>query len=301
MPSLRVVTWNAGGEDNLRAQALDQIILDINGAVAGNAGDPHVQLVALQEMHQIATGAVFQHIQNGAGVAGDTFEHFAAPAHIGERIPGQGLNNAKGYVMAHRNGGNGPTLVPRAGLPGTLRHIDVRPRTGVGDLGVINGINNHVPPANSGLVRASVSDGVRYPVLREFSLVTMGNNHRVKVITWHAPLKGDLQITWGKNWKQGSKQFMQLLERSTWWNANITHPPLAQGDVAILLGDLNASSGELGQPGILTDWEAASNNLCHILAFSPDGHGGNAALVNDGGNYPPGFPPHDVVTARITW
>ena len=72
---------------------------------------------------------------------------------------------------------------------------------------------------------------------------------------------------------------------------------LTANDVIVIAGDLNITGADIANPTIFPNFVGASNNLSHILGFSPSA---NLAVVQLMHTVTP-FPPHAIVSAEVQW
>lgn len=272
MPALRVVTWNSFGEGGHRAADLTTVVNAINASFPTG---PPVSLVATQEAEQLAAGNLYLLLQGGAA----PFAGFHVPAaHCTEELAGQALGLVRGY-----NVGWNPAALTAA-TP--LALIDFAT-----DPGVLTYLNGLGPPA----FWQPVLRQARFPAFMRFTL----GAHRVTLITWHLSRRLAATEFIQPAWSVGYKPSIALLQHSNWWTTHITG--MVAGDVAILMGDLNAYGYEVGQAGVLPGWRGVTTNLSHILVHRPHG---NPLRVDQRVAYiPPNHTPgqHDILSARITW
>ncbi len=303
MPYLRVVNWNPGGEGGGRDAALDHTVGQINAATAmlGAPQNVAVQAIAIQEANQGANGAITQMFANQIGVVGATFEHFTC-YNISEHHAVQNgkVGHSRGYIVALRTGGASP-VVPVAPAPamigansgaGPLYRIDLLNDAGAN--GAVNGY--HHPRTHAALTNALRN--TRWPV---FTCFTVGGV-RVVFVTVHLDLRANWlgAVVLPNPWMQGLKECIGIMfQNSTWYASAMGWIGGGGGGGAMVIsGDLNATAGEIGQPGILPAFDGTNDNLTHILADSPAMGGAN---VHDDWAQIQNFPPHHILTSGVQW
>ncbi len=273
MPTVRVVTWNSNGEVGLRAADLTVVVNAINASFPAG---PAVSLVATQEANQPIGGNLYTLLQGGAA---PFLTFHTPPQHCTEALAGQTLTMVKGYNV----GWDTAVLTPMT----ALSLIDFAT-----DPGVLTYL--HALGLNA-FARQQVLRQTRFPAFMTFMI----GGHTVKLISWHLSLRLAAPEFLPPSWAMGYKPSLALLQQSNWWTTHITG--LAAGDVAILVGDLNAYDYELGQAGILPGWRGMSTNLSHILAYRP--HGNPLRVSQSTTDRPMNWTPgqHNILSARITW
>jgi hypothetical protein len=291
MPDLRIITWNSGGEADGRGAALTAFANAINAlfynpAVAGSVP---VQIVTTQEAYVGGGGAI------AVALAAAPFNNFINPhGHVREHLaPGAGqpfrVGVSKAYRLAWMN--TDPTaalnLGPAAAAP-VLVNLD--PAVDAGVAAWIAGFG--MPAAQANAVSRAAAN-MRWPVYQ--ALTYAGNN--VHLFTWHV----ELRANWlGANFlgpivNQGLPEAFMFFQNSTFYTALIAG--LGANDLVIIAGDLNATAAEMTNPNFFPNFVGITDNLTHILAFSPNGV---MNLVEHQAQVTP-YPPHCIVTARINW
>lgn len=292
MPSVRVVSWNSGGEDNGRGA---QLIQDVT---AINATAPQVELVAIQEAQvdinpPKGPGEIYEALGNSVN---GPFAAWNTPDLVRELSPlqTQGGSNNKAYLI----GWNPARLTSAA--PAAL--ISLAPAPGPPPNGVEACIQGLAP--GNRFVREElrvIARNIRAPVRKHFTLTIGAVTHNIFFYTWHVPLK--------QNWRGaemrglnafGAKApglYVAFLFFQSSKAFTDDYNNLAATDVLIIAGDLNIYAADLGLTTIFPKFEAISDNLSHILAYSKSG----ALLVTQDVGYVTPFPPHVILSAEVQW
>jgi hypothetical protein len=285
MPNLRVVTWNSGGGAGGRGAALSA------GVTAFNATAPAVALVANQEARVTPGGTVYPVLTSGAA----PFVGFVNPPdHPRELGPGQPY--AVGVNRSYLVSWNAGTLA----VPGAVAaaRISLRPI-----IAPANGVETYITglglgPAPRAALRLAATN-IRPPVRKVF---TMGGGN-VFFYTWHAELQANwLGATWatvglGANPFAGPGMYpaFQFFQNCDTFTNDMG--ALTAADVIVIAGDLNVTAADVGHGTMFPLFAAVSNNLSHILAYSPSA---NLAVVQGMHTVTP-FPPHAIVSAEVQW
>jgi hypothetical protein len=340
MPYLRVATWNANGEKDQRPGRLQEVIVEINRLTSGQS--PQVQVIAIQEATQGGDGEINKLLDNHAGLraAADTADAAAATAAAAAAAPGalpgaqahaQALAQARdqaqtaatnatfsnfthnsisehditqtyrvghsnGYIVAQRTRGASPVtcVQPPANLiyggNGPLYRID---------FGQDAGIQN---ACQGSTTLRQLSDNCRWPVFRCFTVIDGGATANVVFITVHLEQKKHwlgIANNDAKPWRHGLRQCLLLLGSSAWLANARTW--VANNGLIVIAGDLNAYESEIGT--VLRDFKGRTNNLSHILAWSPSRVRWSNDFDFESGDDANGRPlsPHGILTAALQW
>ncbi|WP_124543313.1 hypothetical protein [Piscinibacter terrae] len=293
MPSLRIATWNSGGEAGGRGAQLLGAVNFANGTA------PPVKLVAIQEakVSLVPAGSIRAQLTSGAG----PFVNFVVPPDHPRELnpPTQPLavGKNKSYLIGWDPVGPGPVSAAAAA------RISLVPNAGPPANGVetyINGLPIGVPSKNALRLAAR---NIRAPVRKPFTLAAGGVACNIFFYTWHAELQANwLGATWATvgllaNPFNGPGMFpaFQFFQNSNQFMADMA--ALTVNDVIIIAGDLNITGADLGHPAIFPNFVATSNNLSHVLAFSPSG----ALAIAQGWHHVTPYPPHSIITAEVQW
>ncbi|HEU4455426.1 MAG TPA: hypothetical protein VFR81_20355 [Longimicrobium sp.] len=291
MPNLRVITWNSGGEADGRGATLTAFANAVNAAYYNPAvaGSVPVQVVVTQESSVGGGGSI------AAALAIAPFNQFAT-GHYREHVPpGAGQPHRVGMSKAYRLGWMNahPTvalnLVPAGGAP--AHHlINLDPAHDAGVAAWINGLP--LSPGIRTMVRDAAAN-MRWPVYQAFAYAGTS----VHVITWHV----ELRANWlganvhGPMVAQGLPEAFLFLQNSTFYLNLIA--TLGANDLIVIAGDLNATGAEMGNALFFNAYAGVFDNLTHILAFSPNGA---MNFLEHQAHVTP-YPPHCIVTARVSW
>lgn len=295
MPSLRMVTWNSGGEADGRGA---QLALSVN-AINGTA--PAVKLVAIQEARVgiVPPGSIYAQLTGGAA----PFAGFVNPPdHPRELNPAAqplavGVNRS--YLIGWDPTGGGPVSAGAAAL------ISLAPAPGNGVEGYINGLAISAAAKNN---LRQAARNIRAPV-RKVMTITIGVVvHTIYFYTWHA----ELQANWlAANWATlgmlanpfagpGMYPAFEFFQNSNQYTADLA--ALTPNDVLIVAGDFNITAADVNNNAALfPNFVGASSNLSHILAFSPNAMGANQAVLAQQAHYVTPYPPHAILTAEVQW
>lgn len=301
MPSIRVVTWNSGGEADGRGAALSAATTTVN------ATPPAADLVAIQEAQVgIAPPGSIYTVLNAAAAPFANFN--APPDHPRELHPptqpfGVGLN--KSYLVSWRAG---TALAPWLASPAAAARIPLNAVVGP----PANGVETYIQglagpgglgPAGVAALRQAAAN-IRPPVRKVFTLPAGAAGAPVVFFyTWHA----ELQANWlGVSWATvglaanpfagpGMYPAFRFFQASDTFAGDLA--ALTANDVLVIAGDLNITAGDLGHPTIFPNFVGASNNLSHILAFSPSAN----LAVAQGMHFVTPYPPHAIVSAEVQW
>ncbi len=285
MVDLRVMTWNSGGEADGRGATLVNSVQQTNL----HFGGVPVQLVTIQEAN-VGGGSIQAALGNGPPF--NTFvqpqgfcrEHLLPPAQP-YRV---GLSKAYRVSWLVNDPLMGNNLGPGAAGPG-LVNLDPMVDAGVNAY-IIN--LNLVGHPNAAVRQAA--GNMRWPV---YQMLTY-QGRVVHFFTWHAPLRN--------NWLgadilpvalQGPALpiAFEFLQNSTFYTQIIAN--LNLNDAVVIAGDLNLSFNDIQNPLFFPNYTGVTENLTHILSFSPNG---NTAVNQNLAHVTP-FPPHTILTARIQW
>ncbi|MCB1053693.1 MAG: hypothetical protein KDC71_24025 [Acidobacteria bacterium] len=285
MVDLRVLTWNSGGEADGRGATLANDVIGTNN----HWGGVPVQLVTIQEAN-VGGGSIAAALANGPPF--NTFiqpqgfcrEHLPAPAQPYRVMP------SKAYRVSWLNtdpvaGNNIPTV------PAVPALVNLDPANDAGVNAYI--INLNLGPLPDASVRQAAGN-MRWPV---YQLLNRAGR-AVHFFTWHAPLRA--------NWLgadvlgiplqgPGLSIAFTLFQNSTFYT-NIMNN-LALNDLVVIAGDLNITGPDLANPVFFPNYIGVSENLTHILAYSPN----NNMVANQNLAAVTPFPPHTILTARIQW
>lgn len=294
MPSLRVVTWNSGGEAGGRGATLAADVTTFNATA------PAVDLVATQEakVGMVPPGSIYA-VLNAAAAP---FVGFSAPPnHPRERNPatqpyGVGVNRS--YLVSWKAMTGGGAWLNSLGAAAL---VPLRPV-----LAPANGVETYIAnlglgPAPRAALRLAAAN-IRPPVRKRFTFPGAGGGN-VFFYTWHAELQANwLNATWatvglGANPFTGpgmypAFQFFQACDTFTADMAAVT-----VNDILVIAGDLNIHAGDLAQGAMFPLFQGVSNNLSHILAYSLSG---NLQVVQAMHTVTP-YPPHAIVSAEVQW
>lgn len=298
MPSFRLATWNSGGEAGGRGA---QLAAAVN---ATNLTPPLVRLVLNQEAKVAVApvGSIRAQLTGGAA----PFANFVVPPdHPRELGPGQpfavGVNRA--YTVAWDPVGAGALVsagpaarIALAPVPAPAANAIETYITGLG-----------LGPAAANQLRQAARN-IRAPVRKVFTLTTPGAPpvvHTIYVYTWHAELQANwLGATWatvglGANPFVGPGMYpaFQFFQRAAQYQADLA--AVTANDVIVIAGDLNITGADLNNNAatIFPNYVATSNNLSHVLAYSPSG----ALNIAQAWHFVTPYPPHSIITAEVQW
>ncbi|HSI50490.1 MAG TPA: hypothetical protein VLA61_19665 [Ideonella sp.] len=296
MPSLRLATWNSGGEAAGRGAQLAAAVNMTNGT------PPAVELVAIQEakVALVPQGTIRAQLTSGAA----PFATFAVPPdHVRELGPGQpfavGVNRA--YLVAWDAAGPG-ALAPAA----AAARISLAPVA----MPAANGVETYIAalPISGGQKNnlRQAARNIRAPVRKQFTL-TAGMPpvaHTVYFYTWHADLQANwLNATWATvglvaNPFTGPGMYpaFEFFQNSDQFQADLA--ATGPNDVIVIAGDFNITGADLNNnPALFPNFAGASHNLSHVLAYSPSMALGLAQTWNVVTPYPP----HCIITVEVQW
>lgn len=293
MPDLRIITWNSGGEADGRGAALAAFANAVNAAHFNPAvaGSVPVQIVVTQEANVGGGGSI------AATLGAAPFNHFINPhGRVREHVPpGAGqpyrVGVSKSYRLAWMNTHATAALniAPGAGAAApALVNLDPAVDVGVANWIAAQGLN---APGAANVSQAAAN--MRWPV---HQALTYGGN-TIHLFTWHV----ELRANWlGANFlgpvvNIGLPEAFMFLQHSTYWTAMMAG--LGGNDLVVVAGDLNATAGEMGNALFFNQFVGITDNLTHILAYSPNGA---MNLVEHQAQVTP-YQPHCIVTARINW
>lgn len=295
MPSVRVVSWNSGGEAGGRGATLALTVTAINGT------PPPVDLVAIQEarVNIVPPGSIYATLSGGA----PPFAGFSVPPdHPRELGPGQpfavGVNRS--YLVSWQPG---TLMAPHLVSGGPAARVNLAPVL----MPMPNGVETYIAGLGLGLgptaALRQAAANIRPPVRKTFTLTVGGIAHNVIFYTWHAELQANwLAATWatvglGGNPFAGPGMYpaFQFFQACDTYTADLAG--LTANDILIIAGDLNITAADVGNPTIFPAFIGASSNLSHILVHSPSG----ALALAQTANYGTPFPPHAILTAEAQW
>ncbi|MGH8447265.1 MAG: hypothetical protein ACREVL_18515 [Solimonas sp.] len=300
MPSVRIVSWNSGGE---AAGRQNQLVTAVNFF---NATAPPVDLVTIQEA-AVRPGGVIR-ARLGGGVV--PFNNFAPPDHVREQTAAQTFQVArsKAYLIAWAQAGPGALVPGPAAQLVSLAPVQVPAPNGVAQY--IAGLSMNgmplSPRINANLLEAA--GNIRAPVRKTFTVTVAGVLHTLYFYTWH----GNLQSQWGNATylqlgltqnpftvgSEGMYPAFMFLQQCNRYQADLAAVNANQSDVLIVAGDLNISVPDVTRSAALVfpGFDGASDNLSHILAFSKSP---NLVIAQDDNfGAPPG---HNILTAEVQW
>lgn len=290
MPTLRVMTWNSGGESG-RGQHLADAATECDQHF-GNLGETGVQLVVIQEASR-GEGDVNKALQNLPPFA---HRFVAKPLQLPECEPGQQYRVAHNaaYLLSWLEAA--PTGLTATGP--ALAHVNLASDPNV--FAYIQGHQNR--DVKAGLMTAA--SGMRWPVYKTFR--PPGAPGTIHLISWHAPLKQQFRAAnqiHPAEFSDGSPALPEafvLLQESQFFQQ--LRQRLTAADVIVIAGDLNVRTGALALPWMFPGFSGYNRNLSSILAFSPS----SAFAVGQGWDYvgannQPDFRPHTIVTAQVVW
>lgn len=287
MPDLRVLTWNSSGEADGRGTELVNRTNDINLAY------PHpavpVQLVAIQEAAGGAGGSIATALAGTAPFNPQFVQpHYLVPEHITNAQPGR-VGHSANYRLAHM--ANHPTGALNLTLVAGPALVNLDPAADTGVDAYITGrrFNRLV---DQDVRRAAAN--MRFPVYQRFNYA----GGTVHFFTWHV----EHRRHWGgATFLNTNFQGPALVESLFLFQRSQFYTNLVNGltvnDVIIIAGDLNISGRDVQRRGIFDNYEGATNNLDHVLAYSPSAN----LRVHDGVHYTTNYPPHNIVSARVHW
>lgn len=294
MPDIRIITWNSSGEADGRGATLTASATAINGAFFNPAvaGSVPVQIVTTQEANA-GGGSISAALAAGGG----PFANFINPhGFIREHVPpgaGQPLRVgvSKAYRLAWMN--THPTAALNIGPAAAVAApalVNLDPAVDAGVNAWIAGLG--LSPAIA-LAVTQAAANMRWPVHQ--ALTYAGVN--VHLITWHVELRANWlgANIYGPIVNQGLPEAFMFFQNSTFYAAMMAG--LGANDLVIIAGDLNATAAEINNPLFFNNFVGITDNLTHILAYSPNGL---MNLVEHQAQVTP-FPPHCLVTARIHW
>lgn len=295
MPSLRVVTWNPGGEAGGRGASLAA------GVTAFNATPPAVDLVAVQEakVGMVPPGSIYAVLTAGAAPFAGFINPPDHPRELNPPAQPYAVGKNKSYLVSWQPGtAPAPWLVSAGPAARIALNAVVAPANGVENYITGLGVGG---PARAALRLAAAN--IRAPVRKVFTFPGGGGVHNVFFYTWHADLQSQhLAASWmtvglAANPFAGpgmypAFRFFQACNTFTGDLAGLT-----ANDVIVVAGDFNITAADLGNPTMFANFHGVSNNLSHIVAFSPSV---NIAVVQAMHTVTP-FPPHAIVSAEVQW
>lgn len=284
MPDLRVVTWNSTGEADGRGAELVAATQQIN---TDYATDVPVQLIAIQEAN--ATGGSIQTALTNSAPFNTQFvqPHTLIREHDMAAQTGRvGVSKAYrlSHMATHATVANNLTSVAGPHL------VDLRPTS---DAGVNTYINSKSFSPRKEVDVREAAKNMRFPVYQRF---TYGGGS-VHFFTWHVEQRAHwLGATFLTASFEGPAliEAFAFLQQSTFYT-NVKNS-LTGNDVLIIAGDLNISERDV--QGVFSNFVGYSQNLDHILAYSPSMN----LDVDQGEDYDESdYGPHNLLTARVRW
>lgn len=297
MPSLRVLTWNSTGESKGQGA-------DVLAAVAesNKSFSLPVQIVAIQEA-DINGGTIADVLAKKPPFSAE----FVQPQGmcLDHAQPPQQAARLQAYRLSWMSRSNNPSqnLSSTGGNNPSLYNLD--PTNDPGGLGLyinqaarVAGGGTNTRGANACIAAATL---MRWPIYKLLTrAATTGSpQSNIHFFSWHAPLKSewldvDRYITAPLSGPGLAAAFIFLQESTGYKNirANLT-----ANDVLIVAGDLNVYGPDLNADWIFKGFKGASDNLSHVLAYSPS----TAIKVDESYGYDTSSPPHRIVIAKVTW
>jgi hypothetical protein len=292
MPSIRLATWNSGGEAHGRDAEL------VNAVNLANATAPAVELVAIQEarLAWLPPGRIRAILSGGAA----PFATFAVPPdHVGELGPGQNLavGKKKAFLVAWDTAGPN-ALAPVA----PAARISLAPVA----LPAPNGVEAYIdglPYGNKQKAELRLAArNMRPPVRKEFALAAGG---RLYFYTWHA----ELQANWGNasypsialaaNPFAGPGMYFafEFFQNSDPFRADLA--AVTNQDLILIAGDFNVTGADLNHnaAALFPHFEAVSDNLSHVMAYSPS----HALALAQPWHHVTPYAPHCIITTEVQW
>ena len=285
MPDLRVLTWNSNGGAVPRGA---EIVAATNALTALYPAHP-LQICVCQET---AVGA--DSIQVNFGGTPPFLPDFIQPSvscreHLPPPAQPYRVGVSRNYRMSYMTA-NAAAALNLVGVGG-FNLVDLNPAV---DPGVAAWIGMQ------GLGAVVLNDvtqcaaNMRWPVYQQLNYA----GGTVHFFTWHAPLQNNwLNANFSGNVLPGGAlwESFQFFQHSNFYTNIIAG--LGGGDVVIIAGDLNTTNAGLGFPNMFNNYIGFSNNLTHMLTYSPSPN----LAIDQGHNTPSPNSPHDLVSARVRW
>jgi len=279
MAELRVLSWNSTGEAWPRGTVLAQAV---NHLQVGN-GAPPLQLLAIQEARTTNVGTIH------AALANAPFTDFVHPEEMIRERPQAPQGRA--YRVSWRE--QDPNLGYNLAQPFNTQ-IQWVPLDPVIDNGVNNYINAQIPHFAQRATVKMIAASIRWPIYQHFTCAGCD----VHFFTWHAPLLGpwiSAHFTGAHLQGPALPEAFLFFQHSDFYQ-NIRNQ-LRSNSVIVIVGDLNMTRTDIQWAAFFPNFAGFSNNLSHIIAYSPGGF-----MVDQGVSYPTQpLSPHDIISARISW
>lgn len=296
MPDLRLITWNSSGESGNRGQTLVNFTARQNRNVRANV--PPVQVVAIQEA-AVQQGTIGQALANSAPFSNEFVqpqgfcrEHDATQTlrvtpSRSYRLSWMTNNALPGLNLAVPPGGAGPQLV------------NLSPNHD-------NGVDRYIQRLSRNMrvrhdLRVAAAN-IRWPVYLHLTYGAVnGLPRHVHLFTWHAPLLANwhganaVHAPFPGGVAQALPEAFEFFQRSDFFTRIMQG--LAAQDVVIIAGDLNVLPQGMQLPFMFPQFDGVSDELEHILAYSPSGNvrvGHEHALITP-------YPPHTILAAAVHW